>query len=232
MMPDARERPNVWINVAMSADGKISTHRRETFSLGSRHDRYLMDLLRAKADAVIVGARTVRLDGWAIRVRDLRVRRRRVAGGKPPHPLNVVLSSRLDLSVKCQFFDHPKTEKLIITSRLAPRSRIRRFAHYGDVWVAPSTRIRPAVVLNELHKRGCKRVLLEGGGELNFSFLAEGLVDELYITITPRILGGRTAPTPVDGPGFLRATQLGLELISSRRRGEEVFLRYRVRPRS
>jgi 2,5-diamino-6-(ribosylamino)-4(3H)-pyrimidinone 5'-phosphate reductase len=213
----------------MSADGKISTHRRETFSLGSRDDRHLMDLLRAKSDAVIVGARTVNLDGWAIRVRDPEVRRKRTASGRSPHPLNVVLTSGLDLSAKCQFFEYPETEKLIITSRRAPRNRIRRFAAYGEVWVAPAPRVTPTGVLQELSKRGCKRVLLEGGGEVNYSFLAENLVDEIYVTVTPRILGGRSAPTPVDGRGFLRATQIELELVSARRRGEEVFLRYRVR---
>ncbi len=217
------------INVAMSADGKISTHRRETFSMGSREDRHLMDRLRARADAVIVGSRTVKLDGWAIRVRDARVRRERVAGGRPPHPLNVVVSTRLDLPARCEFFEHPETQRLIVTSRLAPQSRVRRFATHGDVWVAPSTRIRPRVVLRELRARGCKRVLLEGGGELNYSFLEEKLVDEIYITITPRILGGGSAPTPVDGRGFLWTSQVGLALVSARRRGEEVFLRYRVR---
>lgn len=217
------------INVAMSADGKISTHRRETFSMGSREDRHLMDRLRARADAVIVGSRTVKLDGWAIRVRDAGVRRDRVAGGRPPHPLNVVLSTRLDLPPRCEFFEHPETQKLTITSRLAPQSRVRRFATHGDVWVTPSTRIRPGVVLGELHRRGCKRVLLEGGGELNYSFLEEKLVDEIYITITPRVLGGGSAPTPVDGRGFLWTSQVGLRLVSARRRGEEVFLRYRVR---
>ena len=57
----------------------------------------------------------------------------------------------------------------------------------------------------------------------------ENLVDEVYITITPRILGGREAPTPADGAGFLKDKQLRLELVSSRRHGDEVFLKYRVK---
>ena len=228
-MPRSNLRPRVTINVAMSADGKISTHSREKFSLGSPEDRRIMDVLRARADAVIVGARTVRNDGWAIRVRDPEIRRKRVARGRRPHPLNVVLSTRLDLSPNSQFFEHPRTEKLIITSRQAKASRIRRFDKYGDVWVTPSNRIRPGAVLRELQRRGHKKILLEGGGELNFSFFKERLVDEIYITVTPRIIGGQSAPTPVDGSGFLKNDQVRLQLVSSRRRGEEVFLRYRVR---
>lgn len=226
MPPD---RPHVSINVAMSADGKISTRRREKFPLGSREDRLLMDVLRARNDAVIVGSTTVRLDGWAIRVRDKSVREKRIDKGLPPHPLNIVLSNRLDLSVDCQFFTHRATQKLIVTSRQAPESRVRRFEEYGEVWVAPARQIRPAAVLGELHRRGLKSILLEGGGELNFSFFEERLVDEIYITITPRILGGREAPTPVDGRGFLANAQTRLDLVSSRRRGDEVFLKYRVR---
>jgi riboflavin-specific deaminase-like protein len=213
----------------MSADGKISTHAREVFPLGSPEDRRLMDMLRSTADAVVVGSGTVRLDGWAIRVRDSEIRRKRLRRGLPPHPLNVVLSTTLDLPADCQFFDHPKTEKLVITSRRAPKNRVRRFQELGEVWIAPANRIRPGDVVAELHKRGHKNILLEGGGRLNFSFIEERLVDEIYITVTPRILGGEAAPSPVDGRGFVKDEQVRLELVSSRRRGGEVFLRYRVK---
>jgi len=228
-MARKRSKPHVSINVATSADGKISTYRREKFSLGSREDRRLMDILRARADAVVVGSKTVALDGWAIRVREADVRRKRVEKGLPPHPLNVVLTTRLDLPSKCEFFEHPRTEKLIVTTSQAPASRIRRFERMADVSVLRSKSIRPARVIEELSKRGCRNVLLEGGGELDFSFFKENLVDEIYITVTPRILGGREAPTPADGRGFLKDEQLRLELVSCRRHGDEVFLRYRVR---
>ena len=217
--------PYVTLNVAVSADGKITTRRRESFALGSREDRRLMDRLRSRADAVVVGANTVRKDGWAIRVRDAAVRRPRRAG---PHPLNVVLTSRLDLPQRRQFFTHPDTEKLVITTRAAPEVRVRRFERVAEVVVLAGTRIRPANVVALLAKRGMKRILLEGGGELNYSFFRDKVVDEIYLTVTPRILGGSNAPSAVDGAGFLRRSQVGLELLSSRRRGDEVFLRYRV----
>ena len=187
-----------------------------------------MDVLRARSDAVIVGSRTVNLDGWAIRVRDAEVRRSRLNRGRSPHPLNVVMSTQLNLPPNCQFFSYPRTEKLIITTREAPKHRIRRFEKYAEVFVLPASRIRPRAALRELQRRGCKRILVEGGGELNFSFLSQKLVDELYITITPRILGGRTAPTPVDGKGLLKNAQVRLQLASSRRHGDELFVRYRV----
>ena len=149
-MARSPKKTTVTVNVAMSADGKISTYRRETFSLGSKEDRRLMDLLRARSDAVIVGSRTVRLDGWAVRVRDAETRKKREARLGRPHPMNVVLSTRLDLSPNCEFFDHGETERLIVTTGLAPASRIRRFERYGDVCVVGARQIQPRRVIDEL----------------------------------------------------------------------------------
>lgn len=224
-MPEPFKKPHVTINMAMSADGKISTYRRETFSLGSRTDRYLMDVLRARSGAVVIGARTLSLDGWAIRIRDEEVKRNRV---KVRHPLNVVVSTDLDLPARSQFFTFEETDKLIITTKKASTRRIRKFEKLSDVVVVPRARVRPADILEILAQRKIKRVLVEGGGTLNYSFFRENLVDELYVTVTPRILGGSDAPTPVDGAGFLANSHVHLELVSSRRRGDEVFLRYRV----
>ncbi len=227
-MTAARDRPRVGVNMAMSADGKVSTRRRETFSLGSPRDRYLMDILRAKADAVVIGARTLSLDGWAIRVRDPAVRKRRLKQNRTPHPLNVVVSTDLHLPARAEFFRCPDTEKLVITTRHAPEARIKRFRRIAEVVVLPAGRIRPRDVLNVLAERRARRILVEGGGTLNFSFLRDNLVDEVFITVTPLIVGGDTAPTPVDGRGFLKDSIVRLKLVSSRRRGDEVFLKYCV----
>jgi len=225
---DITVKPTVIVNMAMSADGKISSRRRETFPLGSAEDRRLMDVLRARADAVIIGANIVRLDGYAIRVRnkDLRDRRKRERGNA--HPLNVVLTTTLDLPLGAQFFTHPRTPRLVVTTRQAPKARVERARRVADVEVLPRRRIDPQRVVDLLAARGCRHLLLEGGGELNYSFFERGLVDELFITVTPRILGGRDAPTVVDGKGFLAADHPDLNLVSCRRRGDEVFLRYRV----
>ena len=227
-MTSARQRPHVGVNMAMSADGKVSTRRRETFSLGSRLDRYLMDVLRAGVDAVVIGARTLSLDGWAIRVRDAAVRERRARRRGTPHPLNVVVSTDLRLPAGAQFFTCADTEKLVITTRRAPASRVRRFSRAAEVVVLPAARILPRDVLRVLADHGVRRVLVEGGGTLNFSFFRDNLVDEVFLTVTPVIVGGESAPTPVDGRGFLKDSLIRLKLVSSRRRGEEVFLKYRV----
>jgi len=214
--------------MATSLDGRITTRTREHITLGTRHDRHLMDVLRSRCDAVIVGAGTVRHDGFPVLVRDAAVRRARVARGRPPHPLNVVLSRSLDLPVARDIFRRPDTEKVIFTSSLAPRARVQRFARIAEVVVLRGRTVKPAAVLRELGARGMKNVLLEGGGELHFAFAREHLVDEIYVTITPRLIGG-DAPSLLDGRGFLKKDHLELELVSHRRIGDELFLRYRVK---
>lgn len=221
------QRPYVSVNMAISLDGKISTRTREQITLGTRHDRHLMDVLRARADAVIVGAGTVRHDGFPVVVRDDDVRRRRTGRGRAAHPVNVVLSRGLDLPMSRPIFTRDGIRRIIYTTRAAPAVRIRRFEKIAEVVVLPTKSIPPRAVLKDLGARGMKRVLMEGGGELHFAFARAKVVDEIYVTITPRLIGG-DAPSLLDGRGFLKKDHLKLKLVSSRRVDDELFLRYHI----
>jgi riboflavin-specific deaminase-like protein len=224
----ARGRSHIIVNMAISLDGRINTRRRERFALGSEHDRRLMDVLRERADAVIVGAGTVRHDGHPMLIRYADLRAKRVAAGKPTHPVNVVLSSDLDLPIK-PFFTGAETTRIVFTTRHAPASRVRRFEKVADVVVLEGAHPSPAAVVGALRERGLKKLILEGGGEVHFGFLKAGLVDEWYLTLTPRLIGGKSAPSFLDGEGFLKRDALALRLVSQRRVGDEIFLRYRRR---
>jgi 2,5-diamino-6-(ribosylamino)-4(3H)-pyrimidinone 5'-phosphate reductase len=217
--------------MAVSVDGRITTRAREHFALGSENDRRLMDELRTRADAVIVGAGTVRHDGWPMVVRYPDLRARRTRRRRPPHPVNVVLSRALDLPIGSRFFRSPDTERIVFTTRQAPAARVKRFQSVADVVVLPGRTLSPARIVEHLHARGLRNLLLEGGGEIHYAFAKAGLVDRLYVTITPRLIGGTDAPSLLDGRGFLRSDHLRLHLESLRRKGDEVFLRYRVLPR-
>jgi len=214
--------------MAISLDGRIGTHKREHITLGTRHDRLLMDKLRARNDAVIVGAGTVRHDGYPVIVRDKATRERHGKSGSP-HPLNVILSRELNLPLNRPIFTNSDISRLILTTRGASASRLKRFEKIAEVVVVPRKTIPAAVVLTELAKRGIKSVLLEGGGETHYEFARAGLIDELYVTITPRLIGGKGAPSLLDGKGFLKADHIRLELMSTRRIEDELFLRYKVR---
>ncbi len=223
-----RDTGTISVNMAVSVDGRINTRAREHFALGSEHDRRLMDELRARADAVIVGAGTVRHDGHPVVIRYADLRERRVSRGRPPHPVNVVLSRALDLPVRSTFFQSEQTERILFTTRQAPASRVGRFSRLADVVVLPGRTLRPATIVSSLRARGLRNILLEGGGEIHFAFAKAGLVDRLYVTVTPRLIGGAGAPSLLDGRGFLKRDHLRLELESMRKKGDEVFLRYRV----
>jgi riboflavin-specific deaminase-like protein len=219
----------VTVNMAVSVDGRITTRAREHFALGSEYDRRLMDELRARADAVIVGAGTVRHDGWPMVIRYPDLRAKRIARKRMPNPVNVVLTRALDLPVGARFFRSPDTERIVFTTRQAPAARVKRFLRVAEVVVLPGRTISPAAVVSHLRARGLRNLLVEGGGETHFAFAKAGLVDRLYVTVTPRLIGGTGAPSLLDGKGFLAREHLRLELESLRRKGDEVFLRYKVR---
>lgn len=219
---------HVIVNMAVSVDGRINSRRRERFPLGSEHDRRLMDVLRERADAVLIGAGTVRHDGHPMLLRYPDLVAKRVKRGETPHPVNVVLSGNLDLPLR-PFFVGDATKRIVFTTRRAGTARIRRFEKVAEVIVVPGKEPSPARVLEALRERGLKRLILEGGGEVHFAFAKAGLVDEWYITVTPRLIGGKTAPSFLDGEGFLKKDHIELELISLRRLGNELFLRYRKR---
>jgi riboflavin-specific deaminase-like protein len=188
----------------------------------------MMDRLRARADAILVGAGTVRVDGFPLIVRDKKINKIRNSKNRPSHPVNVILSRTLHIPLRRPIFQHKEVERIIFTTRAAKKERRRHFAECCEVIVLPKRNFLTRV-LDILSERGMSTILVEGGGELNYAFFREALVDELYLTVTPRIIGGGNAPTPVDGCGFVKAEHVRLELVSSRRIGQEVFLHYRVK---
>jgi len=224
----ARGRSHIIVNMAISLDGRINTRRRERFALGSEHDRRLMDVLRERADAVIVGAGTVRHDGHPMLIRYADLRAKRVAAGKSTHPVNVVLSRDLDLPLR-PFFASDDVSRIVFTTRHAPAARLRRFAKVAEVVVLKGAHPSPAAVVDALRERGLKKLILEGGGEAHFAFAKADLVDEWYVTVTPRLIGGKAAPSFLDGEGFLKQNHIALRLVSQRRVGDEIYLRYRKR---
>jgi riboflavin-specific deaminase-like protein len=226
-------RPFVSLNVAESADGKLAPVDGGKVNFGSAEDRAQMESLRAEADAVLIGGGTLRSEDPPLLIRDPAVRARRQATKGAPHPLNVTLCSVLpEQLAEMQFFRHPETEKLVFTTERTPLPLRESAARIAQIELVPSDaagHIDLAEVVRRLRARGVRHLLLEGGGELNFSMLDAGLVDQVYLTICPFLFGGRTAPTPVDGAGFPRERVRKLALKTHRLgRHGEVFLCYEV----
>jgi len=215
----------------MTADGKIAfaDHRFVPFS--SKRDREHMLELRATADAVMSGARTVDSSPATLGPGGAKYRRRRLKRGLREYNLRVIVSGEGSISPDAEIFKHRFSPIVILTTErasVAARRRLRALA--DEVKISGKREINFRVALCWLRaKWGVKRLLCEGGGELNAALFRAGLVDELHLTICPKIFGGRSAPTIADGDGFTKLVDAaGLKLKSARRVGDEMFLIYQV----
>jgi len=218
-------RPYVLINVAATVDGKIDTVERRGAAISSDADRQRVDALRASVDAVMVGGRTLLDEDPRLTVASPLLRTERVARGAPENPAKVGILPHLGHLKKDSRFLKIGTARIILfcpTSVQVDHLEQVEIFHIGEVRV---DLVNAMSILGDL---GMKRVLVEGGGTLNYELLRLGLVDEVQVYVAPRIFGGATAPTLADGIGGL---SLGLDLMSAETVADSrVLLRYKVKP--
>ncbi|MEZ0396582.1 MAG: 2,5-diamino-6-(ribosylamino)-4(3H)-pyrimidinone 5'-phosphate reductase [Anaerolineales bacterium] len=222
-------RPHVLVNVAMTADGKIDSAARRGAAISSAADKRRVDELRAGVDAVLVGGKTLLAESPKLTVRDAALRRARLERGLPENPMKVGVVSLADLDLEGDFVRAGPAERLVFTTRRTPPEQIVRLERAGvQVFVSGGERVDLPEVLENLHRLGVRRLLVEGGGTLLFEFFRLGLVDELTLYLAPKIFGGASAPTLADGPGFALEQAPRLRLVSAEKFDDEggVLLRY------
>jgi len=221
------ERPYTYANMAMTLDGKVAVGNRGYLLTGSPADRRAMDELRASADAVMVGAGTIRLDNPPLRVRSDDLRRRRVLAGLPEDPIPVVVSRSCSVSPSAKAFS--TAGAVVVTCAEAPADRRDALAKAARMLICGQESVDLTAAAAVLRKElGVRRLLVEGGPNLIFSLLRDGLLDELFVTVAPLIKGGRDTPTLVEGDGFAYPRMPRLTLVSLCEDNGELFLRYRV----
>ena len=214
--------------LAMSADGKLTdrTHAPSTFV--SADDQIHLEELVAQADAVIFGAGTLRAYGTTLSVRNPTLIQQRRDRNLPDQPLQIVCSQSGNLDPTYPYFKQPIPRVLITDAQGAERWRDR--SEFEQILIAKSDPFNWPELLTQLETLNVKNLALLGGGQLVGSFFSAGLVNELWLTICPIILGSTIAPVPVAGEGFTIAEAPRLELLESRAIASEVFLHYRVVP--
>ncbi len=224
------DRPFVYVNMAMTVDGKITSSAGEHPRFTSQLDRGRMDRLRAQADALLLGAGTARADNpaWHVRTESMREYRRSL--GKPEALLRVLVTRSGSIDPASRFFDdsHGAAERIVVTVEEAPRDRLAALESRAEVWKIGRGRVDLGQLLGQLASRGVERLLVEGGGDLNWDLFSGDLVDELHVTIAPALLGGRSAPTLLEGEGFPMELRRRLRLEELVREGDELFCRYAV----
>lgn len=214
------ERPYLVLNMVSSLDGKAAIDWR-TKGLSTELDRELFHHLRTQADAVLVGAGTVRIERYGRMAKTGELRDKREREGLARDPLAVVVSGRLDLPADLPLLSEPEQRVLIATASGAELPGLGdqvEYARVGDDLPLLMARLR--------EDHGVRSVLCEGGPTLNSYLLAAGLVDELFLTLNPKLAGGSAALTIVAGRELVEPAEL--ELVSVAEGGGDLFTRWRV----
>ena len=194
---------HVVVNAAMSVDGKLSSRRREQIAISGPDDFDRVDQLRADSDAVMVGVGTILADDPSLTVDDADRRAARADRGDPENPARVVADSRIRTPPDATVLDG-RAQTYLLVSEAAPPDFIEEMEDAGAyVIAAGQDRVDLTTTLAKLEGDGIDQLMVEGGGELIFGLLEEALVDELFVYIGPKVIGGRDAPTLADGDGFI-----------------------------
>lgn len=223
-------RPFVFINVAMTADGKIDTFQRKGAAISSPLDKERVDRLRAESDAVLVGGRTLLDEDPKLTVRSETLRAERVAKGLSENPMKVGVVTRADLKSHSQFLHAGQARVVIFTTTQTSKEQLAFLHEQGaDVYVQDHERVNLTNALATLHELGVNRLMVEGGATLNFELLRLGLVDEVSAYIAPMIFGGEKAPTLASGSGLERGEAIPLKLVHAEKHDDGgIILKYHL----
>ena len=211
--------PFVLVNMAMTADGKIATANRAVHSFGSARDLEHLYELRATADAVMCGARTVEISQSILGTGGEKFRKLRLKHGLAEYNLRVIVSGSGSIDPNAEIFQKKFSPLIVLTTERASARKLAQLRTLADeVKICGKTEINFPTAFRWLHaKWNVKRLLCEGGGALNDTLFRAGLVAEIHLTICPKIFGGRTAPTIADGQGFEKLGLAGKFQLSSLR---------------
>jgi 5-amino-6-(5-phosphoribosylamino)uracil reductase len=224
------DRPYVILSAAMSIDGYLDTAAPPRLALSNAADFDRVDDVRAHSDAILVGARTVRLDNPRLLVRSDERRSRREAEGLSSTPVKVTVTATGDLDPESAFFATGPTEKLVYCPRSAARGIRERLGGLATV-VGLGDEVRMADVVDDLGDRGVRRLLVEGGRTMITQFLASDLVDELQLAIAPFFVGDPRAPRLIGDGRFPWTPERHAVLAESRQVGDMALLRYALSER-
>ncbi len=185
-VPD-RRRSWLRANFVSSADG-AATHEGRSGGLGSAADRRLFDLLRRLSDVIVVGAGTVRVEGYRGMALDRRAVEWRERRGLTAQPVFAVISARLELDR--EVFEGNPVRPLVLTTSTAPGDRRAALSEVAEVIECGDGRVDTRRMLAALAERGLTQVHSEGGPHVLGTMIEEGTLDELCLTLSPRLEGG------------------------------------------
>src|SRR6185436_938015 len=223
-------RPFVFINVAMTADGKIDTFARKGAAISSPRDKERVDQLRAESDAVMVGGKTLLVEDPKLTIKSEVLRAERVARGLSPNPVKVGIVTKADIDPHSKFLHEGNARVVIFTTHQTSKDKLDFLHSQGaDVYTDHQNKVDLKNALATLKELGIHRLMVEGGASLNFELLQLGLVDEVMAYLAPMIFGGASAPTMAAGSGLESSAAIPLKLIRCVSPDDGgVFLHYQI----
>jgi 2,5-diamino-6-(ribosylamino)-4(3H)-pyrimidinone 5'-phosphate reductase len=209
-------RPFVFINVAMTADGKIDTLERKGAAISSQQDKERVDQLRASADAIMVGGRTLLDEDPKLTVKSEGLRAERVTSGLAPNPIKVGIVTQANIKADSNFLNAGPANIVIFTTQRTSKEHLALLkSRHVDVYVDHAEKVDLHSALALLKEIGVDRLMVEGGSTLNFELIRLGLVDEITAYVAPMIFGGESAPTMAAGSGLKRNEAIPLKLVET-----------------
>ena len=222
-------KPHTSLIMAVSLDGKISTRDGAGPRFASEADGIRLREIRSHADAILIGARTIIADDPTFTEHG-KYKELRLQHGLALNPIKAVVSGSGSVPETAQMFQPNGAPALVFTTERIPPSRLAQLQQVAEVHCVGETTVnfrRVVEILGEVYQ--VKQLLIEGGGQVNFDLFRAGLIDEIYFTLCPKIIGGRDVPTSVEGDGFDFLNIVDIELLDHSPVGDEIFLHYRVR---
>ena len=223
------DRPFIFINSAMSADGKLSTKERKQVKISGKTDFERVDELRAQTDAIMVGIGTVLSDDPSLTVKSPERKNARKTAGKSENPVRIIVDSSARTPLDSDIFKKGDGIRIIAVSNSAPAKNVEQLEKKALVIRTGTDKVDLPELARKLKEMGINTLMVEGGATLNWGMLSSGLVDEIYTFVGNLIIGGSTAPTFTDGKGFSEAELLELELISAEKIESGVLLKWKVK---
>ena len=201
-------RPYLALNMVSTLDGKATIDWR-TKGLSSELDRTLFHHLRTQADAVMVGAGTARTERYGRLTKTGELRAKRLSEGLSPDPLAVLVSARLDLPADLPLLQEADERVVIATG-----SDARLEGTTAQIDYLPVADDLPLLMSRLRDEFGVRSVLCEGGPTLNSHLLAAGVVDELFLSLNPKLAGGAAALTIVAGRELVEPAEMRLAWVA------------------
>ncbi|HEY5736265.1 MAG TPA: 2,5-diamino-6-(ribosylamino)-4(3H)-pyrimidinone 5'-phosphate reductase [Nitrosopumilus sp.] len=213
-----KSRPYVILSAAISIDGKIAT-RTGNSNLSSSEDFARLHKLRTKVDGILIGKNTVMKDNPLLTVRYT----------KGKNPTRIILDSKGEISTKSRILQtSDKVPTIIAVSKQITKNNLQKINKFPvEVIITGEKSVNIKSLLKKLAEKKIRTILVEGGGVVNWEFIKQNIFDELIITISPFLIGGKNAISLIQGDGFDKISKSpNLQLKSIKRLKNHIVLNY------